>query len=129
MAFMQISSTNSGSSSSGLYPAVLPAVRKQAVGASPGVDADVTAASNARSLQQVVPAVAPTNVSNNADAYGALILARQRGGYDTSVASVQAGRLDNGAAAQRAVQEYTNVAVQEQRFELSGVLAGIDLFA
>jgi len=127
---MQISSTNSGSySSSDLYPAVLPAVRKQAVGASANVDADITAASNARSLQQVVPAVAATYVSTNADASRVLVLERQRTGFGSAPGNVQIGRLGNEAAAQRAVLEYRNVATQEQRVELSGVLAGIDVFA
>ncbi len=94
---------------------------------------DVSPVANVRALQQIAPPVAPantlTNAANNADAAGALVLARQREGFDGLQGNVQTGRLGNEAVAQRAVMEYSNVATQEQRFELISVLAGIDVFA
>ena len=121
---MQISSTNSGSfSSSGLYPTVLPTTRKPDVGLSANADVAASAASKARTLQQVAPPVAATS----SDASHGLVLARQRAGVDAFVAQI--GQSGNEAAAQRAVAEYATVAVQEQRFELDEVLTGVDVFA
>jgi len=123
---MQISSANSRAFPiSGLSPAVLPTAPKSDVGSSSNAAAAVSAASKARTLQQVAPPVATTD----SDASRGLVLARQRAGFDALVGNVQIGQLGSEAAAQRAVAEYTTVAVQEQRFELDDVLIGVDVFA
>ncbi|VAW89872.1 hypothetical protein MNBD_GAMMA17-155 [hydrothermal vent metagenome] len=131
---MQISSTNNaGFVASTGPPVALPTARRPPVELSGNAHADVSSAANARASQQIAPPVAPVNTSvnaaNNADAAGALVLARQREGFDGLQGNVQTGRLGNEAVAQRAVMEYSNVAAQEQRFELISVLAGIDVFA
>ncbi len=128
---MQISSTNTGFISGAGQPAALSTARRPVVELP--ANANVSSTVNARALQQIAPLVAPVNtsvnVANNADVARALVLARQREGVDGLPGNVQAGRLGNEAAAQRAVREYNNVAMQEQRFELIDVLAGIDVFA
>jgi len=130
---MQISSANAGFVPSSGPPIALPTARKPAVEPSSNGHADVSSAVNARALPQIAPPVvsadASINAANNADASRALVLARQREGVGDLPGNVQTSRLNSGAAAQRAVMEYNNVATQEQRFELSSVLAGIDVFA
>lgn len=131
MAYMQISSANSGvSSSSGLYPNTglsesVPAQRKSAadVSASANENRTVSTASDARAVQQVAPPLA----TPDGEAARALVLARQRAG---SASGLTGGlQTDSAATAQRAVAAYNTVAGQEQRFELDEVLVGIDVFA
>jgi len=132
MAHMQISSSNAGLIAAPGASAALPTARKP-VESPVNAHVDVSSAVNARALQQIAPPVAPTNTSvnaaNDADASHALVLARQREGFDGLQSNLQTGRLGNEAVAQRAIMEYDNVATQEQRFELISVLAGIDVFA
>jgi len=127
---MQISSANAGFVPSSGSAIALPTARKPAVEPSSNEHAGVSSTVNARALPPVASADASVNVANNADTSRALTLARQREGVgDLLSNNVQTSRLNSGAAAQRAVMEYNNVATQEQRFELSSVLAGIDVFA
>jgi len=107
--------------------ATLSTARSPAVELPINVQADVSSVVNARALPQIAPPVASTNTVNNIDV--SLARARQHGGVDGLSGNGQTNRLGNEAAAQRAVMEYNNVAMQEQRFELTGVLAGIDVFA
>ena len=126
---MQISSVNTGAVSG---PG-LPIARKAVVELPANAPVDVSSAVNARALQQVAPPVALANTSvsaaNDADASHALVLAHQRGGREGLFTGVRAARPENDIAAQRAVMAYNNVATQEQHFALTGVLAGIDVFA
>jgi len=130
---MQTSSINAGLVAGPGLSAALSTARKPAVELSATAHTDVSSAVNARTLQQIAPPIAPVNTvvnaAHNADAAGALVLARQREGLDSLQSNVPTGRPGNEAAAQRAIMEYSNVATQEQRFELSNVLAGIDVFA
>jgi len=129
---MQISSTNAGFVAGSGLSAALSTARRPAVERPANAHAGVSSAVNARALQQIAPPVAPVNTSvnaaNDADASRAVVLARQRAGFDGLQSNMQTGRLGNEAAAQRAVMEYNNVAAQEQRFELISVLAGVDVF-
>jgi len=130
---MQISSTNAGFVTSTGPPVALPTARRPPVELSGNAHADVSSAANARASQQIAPPVAPVNtsvnVANDADGSRMLVLARQREGFDGLSGNVQIHKPGNEVAAQRAVMEYSNVAAQEQRFELISVLAGIDIFA
>ncbi len=135
---MQISSTSAGFISGPGSSVALPTTRKPADGPSVNARVDVSSVTNARALQQIAPLVAPAttsiNAATNADASRALVLARQYEALGDVSANVQTGRSGSEAAAQeaaaqRAVMEYNNVAMQEQRFALTGVLAGIDVFA
>lgn len=121
---MQITST-----SSRLYPAVLPAARRPDAGASSAPNADAVSTSNARSLPPVITPVAANNTLGNGDASRALVLARQRAGLEASAGVVRINQSGNEAAAQRALAEYNTVAAQGPRFESGGVLVGIDVFA
>jgi len=130
---MQISSTNARFVPNSGPSIALPTVRKPAVELSTNGHAGVSSAVNAPALPQIPPPVVSadtaTNVANNADASRALMQARQRAGVGDLPGNVQTSGLNSRAGAQRAVTEYNNVATQEQRFELSSVLAGIDVFA
>jgi hypothetical protein len=124
---MHISSATSGAASRpGLYPALVPASRRDATDtvANAADKRALSVTSEARSLQQVAPPVA-----ENGDASRALVLARQREGSIGLAGSVESGGVGDAAAAQRAVAQYAAVASTEQRFELTEVLAGIDVFA
>lgn len=129
---MQISSTNSGLPASSRLPtgsalssALVPAARRDAAEASANSNENqaASASKDARALQQVAPPLAVLS----GEASRALVLARQRAGVNTG--SVQTDNAANAAAAQRALAEYNTVAGQEQRFELDGVLVGVDVFA
>jgi len=125
---MQISSTNTGFVTGSGLSVALPTARRPAVELSGNAHADVSSAANTRTLQRITPPVAPVNTLVNAanDADGSLVLARQREGLDGLSSTNKPG---NEVTAQRAVAEYNNVAMQEQRFELNSVLAGVDVFA
>ena len=130
---MQISSTNAGFFAGSGLSVALPTARRPAVELSNNAHADVSSATNARALQQKAPPIAPVNTSvnaaNDADGSRMLVLARQREGFDGLSGNVQIHKPGNEVAARRAVAEYNNVAMQEQRFELNSVLAGVDVFA
>lgn len=122
---MQISSVNAGLVSGPGSSVTLPTVRKPAAGPSANAHVEVSSVVNTTTLRQIVP---PVGSSVNADASRALILAHQYEGIDGLSGNTQTNRLGSGAAAQRAVTEYHNVATQEQRFELTGMLVGVDVF-
>jgi len=121
---MQISSTNTGFVSGPGPSSVAPsAARKPVVESSANAQGDVSSAVNARALQQIAPPVVSADVSRTR------VLARQHEGITGLSGNAQTGRLNSETVAQRAVMEYTRVATQEQRFELTGILVGIDVFA
>ncbi len=118
---MQISSTHTGPS------VTSSSVRKPVVG--PAASAHVDARVAQKIASPVTPANTSVNTANTVDTSRMLVLARQNESIEGAGNNAPIGRLGNGAQAQRAVMEYNNVATQEQRFELTGVLVGIDVFA
>lgn len=118
---------NISSSATGLYPALLPAVRRPAVAVS---DKDVVS-SIATSTEQAV------NESSSEQLFASdkNITGLDVGGLTqpfNGLLNRYAGESATGntvtSAAQRAVTEYANVATQEHREELVSLL-GIDVFA
>jgi len=127
---MQISSVNAGFISGPGPSVALPTARKPAAGPSASAHVDVSSAVNVRALPQITSPATDSSASlANADASRALVLARQYEGMNGLSGNAQAGGPGSAAAAQRAVMAYNNVATQEQRFELTGILVGIDVFA